>query len=254
MPVGDLPLVQWAVGTDSLFHYFGLGLLADKDAFYSNSSEVTASRVAPFTGYREQAPELHALMALLSGGPVTPSDAVGATNETLVRSLCRADGLLLKPSRPATASDWQIQAMAFGRFPATFSNSSWRTPVELAMQACDANDSRQRWAQDQLTNSTVVALTSWGRCLDVAGCNTSSDSPVDAFYCQYSGNGAGGERREGLQKLRTDAGCDGRRTAQARVEFFFFFGEQIFWFFVFATNRPKPVVAMAAVGSAAITF
>ena len=47
----------------------------------------------------------HVLLALLSTGPVGISDAVGATNATLVRRMIRSDGTLLKPARPIVAVD-----------------------------------------------------------------------------------------------------------------------------------------------------
>lgn len=46
--------------------------------------------------------------------PVTFSDAVDATNKTLVMMSCRADGKILKPDRTATALDAQFQAMIWG--------------------------------------------------------------------------------------------------------------------------------------------
>merc|ERR1719183_604804 len=56
----------------------------------------------------------HALMALLSMAQVTFSDAVGASNKTLLMMLCREDGVLLKTDRPATPIDKQFQLSMFG--------------------------------------------------------------------------------------------------------------------------------------------
>ena len=60
----------------------------------------------------------HVLLALLSTGPVGISDAVGATNATLVRRMIRSDGTLLKPARPIVAR---------GPPPATASSSARHT-------------------------------------------------------------------------------------------------------------------------------
>ena len=63
-------------------------------------------------------------MALLSMATVTFSDAVGESNKTLLMQLCRQDGVVLKPDRPATAIDAQFQAMMFGSWPGDSSDES----------------------------------------------------------------------------------------------------------------------------------
>jgi hypothetical protein len=55
----------------------------------------------PYYGAQEKHPELQALVSALSAGPIAPSDVVGSSNSTLILSTCRADGVLLKPDRPA---------------------------------------------------------------------------------------------------------------------------------------------------------
>ena len=47
----------------------------------------------------EYNPELELVIATLSTGPVGFSDAINATNITLVKSSCRSDGYLLQPDR-----------------------------------------------------------------------------------------------------------------------------------------------------------
>lgn len=44
-------------------------------------------------------------MVALSGGPAGFSDAINATNATLVSRLCTQSGVLVKPSRPALPVD-----------------------------------------------------------------------------------------------------------------------------------------------------
>ncbi len=61
--------------------------------------------------YHEPHCALHSLMATLSTGPVAPGDAIDKINKTLVMKSCNADGLILKPSRPAFPVDpqlWQV--------------------------------------------------------------------------------------------------------------------------------------------------
>ena len=121
---------QWANGAESAFH-FAIGLMPDKDGFMSNSSEmqqawkhVPAANAPPFFNYTEKSAVRHATAALLCGGPVHVGDAVGATNATLVRALMRADGLLLRASRPHAALDVQFRSMA---------TRSWGAPPEGEM-------------------------------------------------------------------------------------------------------------------------
>ena len=116
-------------GTDCLILSFrstdGVAI-ADKDTFISNSSsEQKGGRWAKgdsnqwpyFKAYRERNAATHALMSLLSMASVTFGDAAGESNRTLLMQLIRADGVLLKADRPATAIDAQFQAMMFGSWP-----------------------------------------------------------------------------------------------------------------------------------------
>lgn len=61
----------------------------------------SGSVLPPYYGAQEKHPELQALVSALSAGPIAPSDVVGSSNSTLILSTCRADGVLLKPDRPA---------------------------------------------------------------------------------------------------------------------------------------------------------
>ena len=53
---------------------------------------------------------LHTLVAQLTTGPVSPSDAVGLSNATLIAITHRPDGLLLRPDAPAVTIDAAIVA------------------------------------------------------------------------------------------------------------------------------------------------
>lgn len=183
VPVRNLPLVQWAIGPDVVFHWAGLGLLPYKDTFFSDSSETPRSTTAPFSNYRESSSMLHALMATLSGGPVTYSDAVGAANLTLLRAIVREDGVVLRPSFPVTALDIQMQAMAFGNFPGKLPAGE----VALDLMTCDVGQSAQHWAALPAANVSggFVLASALNKCIDIAACNRSVGGRVDAFDCVY---------------------------------------------------------------------
>ena len=50
-------------------------------------------------------PELNAIIAVFSTGPVGVGDGAGATNQTVVMATCTAAGGLLQPDKPLTAID-----------------------------------------------------------------------------------------------------------------------------------------------------
>jgi hypothetical protein len=74
----------------------------------------TPQRDAGAFNGREMQSTHHALMAALSGAYVTCSDGVRSANVSLLSRLYRADGLLLKPERPVTATDAQLLESIFG--------------------------------------------------------------------------------------------------------------------------------------------
>ena len=169
----ELPTVQWAIGPDAAFHWNGLGLLPYKDTFISN---VTSTQKAglqswvppelkgtfpPFGGYHETGAATHALMALLSMAHVTFADAAGETNSTLVKQLIRADGMLLKADRPATAMDAQFQAMIFGSWPAQEVPAS--KAGSLFTMPCDAHNKHQQFS---VSKGRVMV---GGMCLTASG-------------------------------------------------------------------------------------
>eukprot|EP01048_Picozoa_sp_COSAG05_P002599 COSAG05_NODE_108_length_18693_cov_7.956709_9_plen_345_part_00 len=109
---------NWDIGAASVF-IWGVGLLPFKDCFLSNRSQTapthtnTGTSSGGFKGFHEQAPELHAISAILSTGPVSPSDGLGGADVGLLMSLCRSDGLLLKPDKPARTVDAQWLGAVF---------------------------------------------------------------------------------------------------------------------------------------------
>lgn len=95
---------------------YALGMLPFKDSFFSSDKIPGSSNCMTclYSNWTEPYPWVHALVAALSAGPVSPGDGVGGIDKDLVMSTCRADGLLLKPDRPATPLDSYWLARAFG--------------------------------------------------------------------------------------------------------------------------------------------
>jgi hypothetical protein len=79
---------------------WALGLAPFKDVFWSTEEQ-------PGNTYNKSEPncELQALVSVLSCGGVGPGDKIGLANKELLLKTCRADGLLLKPDKPATTID-----------------------------------------------------------------------------------------------------------------------------------------------------
>lgn len=113
----------------------GVGLLPFKDTFLSNRSQVapthanTGKGSGGFQGFHEEAPELHAISALLSAGPVSPSDGVDGADVELLMTLCRADGMLLKPDKPARAIDAKWLGAVFNS--SAPSGTLWSTSTSM---------------------------------------------------------------------------------------------------------------------------
>ncbi|KAK7471361.1 hypothetical protein BaRGS_00035999 [Batillaria attramentaria] len=99
---------QWQIGKASVFAD-AMGIAPFKDNFWT-------TEVQPGNRYKlnETHPELQAAVAVLSTGPVAPSDMIGRTNVSMLMQCCRADGLVLRPAKPATAIDKQFWQDAFG--------------------------------------------------------------------------------------------------------------------------------------------
>ena len=65
----------------------------------------------PCEEYTEPNPELQALVSLFSGGGVGIGDNLDFMDDILVKSTCRADGLLLGIENPLVISPIQLQRM-----------------------------------------------------------------------------------------------------------------------------------------------
>ena len=135
---GLRPNFQWAIGVESAFHWLGFGLLPDKDTTITNSTStqhggdgVPTANAPSFYGFYEKNALKHILAAALSGGPTSFSDAVGDGNATLLRSVTRADGTVLRTSRTHTALDAEFNSIMFGAWRGSKAASS-PTPLRSA--------------------------------------------------------------------------------------------------------------------------
>ena len=98
---------QWRIGDSSILLH-ALGIAPFKDNFHTTSNQEKCK----FNS--EPYPELETYVAVLSNGPVGPSDTVGGANKDLIMATCMSDGLLLKPTRPAMSLDSTFLYRAFG--------------------------------------------------------------------------------------------------------------------------------------------
>nr|XP_022321423.1 uncharacterized protein LOC111123413 [Crassostrea virginica] len=115
---------QWRIGVSSMLAD-AIGLRPFKDTFWTTTTQ-------PGNKYKatEPYPGLNAVVSTLSTGPVGPGDVVGGTNRTLLMRCCNADGLILKPSKPATAIDRQFIMTASG---VTRDLEVWSTYTEMTV-------------------------------------------------------------------------------------------------------------------------
>ena len=96
---------SWDVGASSLL-IWALGKQPSKDTLWTTPNNRTAIPGCDWTPDHEApAAALHVAVALLSGGPVGVSDAIGFTNYTLLKEAIAADGTLLAASRSGVSVD-----------------------------------------------------------------------------------------------------------------------------------------------------
>jgi hypothetical protein len=100
---------QWMIGDSSIL-YHSMGVAPYKDTFHTTGTQAKCR----FTN-EETAPELETYVAVLSHGPVGPSDTVGGANKQLIMATSMSDGLLLKPSKPMMSLDSTFVMRALGK-------------------------------------------------------------------------------------------------------------------------------------------
>jgi len=114
----------WAPFHKAGLFAYAVGLWPFKDNFQSSAGQRPTYNIMP-----EANPLEEALVSSLSGGPVGPSDKIGASDSSLILRTCRKDGLLLKPDRPATPIDIMFlynQRLTGGRKPWVVTTESKR--------------------------------------------------------------------------------------------------------------------------------
>ena len=122
---------QWsALGATSLLLWAASGnrVAPHKDALWSSGDTEPGNAWGDAT--READPELQLVVAALTGGPVAVGDDPARVNKTRVSRACRADGVLLKPARPAFLVDgvWP-RALAGPRDDALGVDDVWEAPL-----------------------------------------------------------------------------------------------------------------------------
>ncbi len=90
----------WVPFHEASLFAWSVGMWPFKDNFQTTVGQRSTYMIIP-----EASPLEEAMIASLSGGPVGPSDRIGASDRELIMRTCRQDGLLLKPDRPATPID-----------------------------------------------------------------------------------------------------------------------------------------------------
>ncbi|XP_077969877.1 uncharacterized protein LOC120331113 [Styela clava] len=98
---------QWKTGVESMFAN-ALHLAPFKDTFWSTSNQTGS----PYGNDTEPNTDLQAAMATLTTGPVGPGDRYSNMSKNILKT-CRADGMILKPSRPITVWDQHVINHAF---------------------------------------------------------------------------------------------------------------------------------------------
>jgi hypothetical protein len=101
---------SWDIGLSSLLVWAVNGA-PSTDTFWTsdNGNVATTLGGCPAEGcppdHSDAGCELHTLLAVVTTGPVGFSDAINHTNVERILRTCRADGVLLRPSKPVTAMD-----------------------------------------------------------------------------------------------------------------------------------------------------
>jgi hypothetical protein len=101
---------QWNIGTTAILAH-AVGIAPSKDNYWSTPIQ-KGTHYGPSTSEPHGA--LQSAVLSLSDGPVCPSDAVNASNASLILHACDASGRLLRPDRPAAAIDAMFVSKAFG--------------------------------------------------------------------------------------------------------------------------------------------
>ena len=106
--------VAWDIGIPSLL-LWALNIAPSKDTFWTTDNGDTATTMGGCDppscpkDHSNTGCELHAIIAIMSMGPVAFSDAINHTDAELILRTCRSDGVLLQPSKPLTTMDSHLE-------------------------------------------------------------------------------------------------------------------------------------------------
>lgn len=133
----------WDIALTSLF-IGALGAQPSADTFWTSEFQPGNPYNASPSGDTEPNSFLHTLAATLSTGPVGFGDGIGYANASLLMRTCRGgDGLILKPDRPAHATQSALNAI-FAMPPGT--QGSFILPnVTHTVSSHGPPDGSQRW-------------------------------------------------------------------------------------------------------------
>lgn len=137
---------RWRIGLSSLLHG-ALSVAPFFDGTWTVASYAPADAAGvPYpAGYAQNATELAVAISVLSAGPVGIGDKVGFANASLARLACAANGVLLKPSLPASPIDamWRYSAGATAPAPPLMrvgGSEVWAAPAFIPISVANGSD------------------------------------------------------------------------------------------------------------------
>ena len=155
------PAARWKIGLTSMLHgALGVRPFADCTWTYRMYAGADAADVPYPPGYAQNATELGVVVSALSTGPVGLGDKARFWNASLAAVACASNGVLLKPSLPASPVDaffavapgqapptpvqaagtevWQAPSFV----PITWGQAAWAAPNGAGAAAARARDPR----------------------------------------------------------------------------------------------------------------
>lgn len=146
---------RWRIGFTSLL-LGSLDVRPFQDQIWTHSTYPTDFPIPYDKGYCQNATELGVAIGALSTGPLGLGDAVGATNATLVSFAVASNGVILKPSLPATPLDFWFSypsALQKGRAEV------WQAPSFIPLRGLGGRGGLERYHHKSPTIPTPVPGT-----------------------------------------------------------------------------------------------
>lgn len=166
---------SWNIGLSSLL-VGALGLAPSKDTLWTTTNHYYIPKGCDWQPDHEMpAIELHAVLALMTTGPVGISDAIGETDKNLLRRMVAKNGDLLQPSRAIVVTD------------STFTNSGLRSEEAGYVYGTSAVGPSWVFVSFKLKESYQLGLQDfWPRLWSAEDQNSTSASSKQVFYRFYS--------------------------------------------------------------------